>query len=224
MCNGLAEGTWKNYRSAKKHLENCARHTGMRMCFPFQEKQTLCLIAYLYAVKGLKGATIDNILSAVRMLHLTQGHPAPCLRPAAVSLALKGFKNRDEEIGRGKTQRQPVTLKLLQLLYINLKVDKLIPEKLKSTVLAVATLAFFGAFRGGELISKSSTRYAKTDCLLKRDIWISRSRVDGVETEILNVHLKSTKTCRLLNKGQVIEVYPNGTKLCPVRCYKKYLL
>ena len=123
------------------------------MGFPLQEPQTLCLIAYLYAVKGLKGTSIDNILSAVRMLHLTQGHPAPCLRPSAVALALKGFKNRDEEVGRGKIQRQPVTLKLLQLLYINLKVDKSIPEKLKSTVLAVATIAFFGAFRGGESVS-----------------------------------------------------------------------
>ena len=165
----------------------------MRMSFPLQEPQVLCLIAYLHAVRGLKGATIDNILSAVRMLHLTQGHAAPCLRPAAVQLAIRGFKNRDEEVGRGKAHRQPVTLKLLQLLYVNLKVDNSIPEKLKSTVLAVATLAFFGGFRGGELISKTSTRYDIDNCLLKKDIWISSTRVDGVLTEVLNVHLKSTK-------------------------------
>ena len=96
----------------------------MRMGFPFQERQTLCLVAYLYAVKGLKGATIDNILSGLRMLHLTNGHPTPSLRPTAVSLALKGFKNRDEEIGRGKANRQPVTLKLLELLYVNLRADE----------------------------------------------------------------------------------------------------
>ena len=199
--NGLAEGTWRGYRSAKKHLEECSRYTGVRMGFPLHENQTLCLIAYLYAVKGLKGTTIDNILSAVRMLHLTQGHAAPFLRPAAVQLAIKGFKNRDEEVGRGKTQRQPVTLKLLQLLYINLKVDKSIPEKLKSTVLSVATLAFFGAFRGGELISKTSTRYDLKNTLLKRDIWISRSRVDGVETDVLNVRLKSNKNVSFAQQG-----------------------
>ena len=221
--NAVTTNTWRGYKSARKHLVDCAAHTGIRMTFPMAENQVLCLIAYLYAVRGLKGSTVDNILSAVRMLHLCEGHPTPCLRPTAVTMAIKGFKNRDEEVGRGKAQRQPVTLKLLELLYINLRMDRSRSRKLKSTVLAVATLAFFGGFRGGELISKTSTRYDRNNSLLKQDIWLARVRVGGVEQEIVCVRLKSTKTCRSLNKGQVVEVFPNGTKICPVRCYKKYL-
>ena len=104
--NSLSANTWNSYKSARKHLLACAAHTGVRMTFPMVESQVLCLIAYLYAVKGLKGSSIDNVLSAVRMLHLCEGHATPCLRPTAVSLAIKDFKNRDEEVGRGKRKQR----------------------------------------------------------------------------------------------------------------------
>ena len=64
--NSVSTGTWKQYKSARKHLERCQSSTGRRMNFPMTEDDVLCLIAYLFDERGLKGKTVSRILSAIR--------------------------------------------------------------------------------------------------------------------------------------------------------------
>jgi hypothetical protein len=186
------------------------------------EREILIFVGYLYFTKGITAVSVDKMLAALRMLHMTLGHQAPMLRPNSVKLVLKGLKNKDEEELRDKPGRQPVTLRILELLYVLLHLDKTRSEKDKSLIWALSSLAFWGGFRAGELVSKRSTRYDSLNTLLKRDLWLAKSAIDGRQVELLNVRLKSTKTCRAALKGQVVEVFENGTKLCPVRAYKKY--
>jgi integrase len=186
------------------------------------ERAVLIFVGYLYFTKGITATSVDKMLSALRMLHITLGHQVPALRPESVKLVLKGLKNKDEEEARDKPGRQPVTLKILELLYVLLHMDETRTVKQKVLIWALSSLAFWGGFRAGELVSKRSTRYDSLNTLLRRDIWLTKSVMDGRQVELLNVRLKSTKTCRAALKGQIVEVFENGTKLCPVRAYKRY--
>ena len=78
---------------------------------------------------------------------MVEGHPAPSLRPAAVSLVLRGKANWDEEEARSLPQRLPVTLRVLRLLQITLKLDETRGEKDKALIWAVSLVAFNGGFR-----------------------------------------------------------------------------
>ena len=143
MC---LQGTWAQYTTARKHLQACQLKTGIRMGFPMSENQTMTLIAYLFD-RGLQGQTVSKTLSALRTLHLVEGLPSPCLRSDLVSAVLKGKANFDEEEHRSHPKRQPVTLKVMQLLQITLRLNKKFSESHKVLIFSIACIAFNGAFR-----------------------------------------------------------------------------
>ena len=140
------QGTWAQYTTARKHLQACQLKTGMRMCFPMTETQIMTLIGYLFD-RGLQGKTVSKTLSALRTLHLVEGHPSPSLRTELVSAVLKGKANFDEEEHRSHPKRQPVTLKVMRLLQITLRLNKLFSEAHKVLIFSIACIAFNGAFR-----------------------------------------------------------------------------
>ena len=47
--------------------------------------------------------------------------------------------------------------------------------------------------------------------------------VDGKKIDVLNVKLKSTKTSKAGSRGEVVQIFANGTNFCAVREMKKYL-
>ena len=85
----------------------------------------------------------------LRPKEVVEGHPVPSLRPAVVTMVLRGKSNWDEEEARSLPQRLPVTLKMLKLLEITLKLDTSRTRKDKSLIWAVALIAFNGGFRSG---------------------------------------------------------------------------
>ena len=147
--NSLSQNTWKQYTSVRKHLERCQKFTNIRFSFPFTQDQVLLLISYLFTERNLKSVSVSKILSGLRTIHLVEGHPVPSLRPAVVTMVLRGKSNWDEEEARSLPQRLPVTLKMLKLLEITLKLDTSRTRKDKSLIWAVALIAFNGGFRSG---------------------------------------------------------------------------
>lgn len=219
---GLSENTWGQYKSAKKHLLACQNSTGVRMCFPLGETQVMTLIGYLFN-RDLQGKTVSKVLSALRTLHMVEGVPVPCLRNGLVNAVLRGKANFDEEEQRAAIKRQPVTLKVMHLLEVTLKLDKTLSEEHKKLTWAVACIAFNGCFRCGELLSSTARTIDPLNCLLRQDIYISKCRVEGIMTEILNVRLKSDKASRADTRNVVVEVFANKSRLCPVRAFKGYI-
>lgn len=73
------------------------------------------------------------------------------------------------------------------------------------------------------MLSKTARSIDPLNCLLRRDIFISKTRVDGRAVEILNVRLKSDKASRADTRNVVVEVFANGGDLCPVGAYKDYV-
>lgn len=221
--NGIAESTWGQYHSVRKHLERCQKSTGQRFTFPMDQNQTLRFIAFLFDARNLKALTVSKILSGLRMIHLTEGHPEPSLRPAIVKLILKGKANYDEEEARSLPKRLAVTIKVLELLKISLQLDKSRSEKHKKLVWAVSCIAFNGCMRIGELLSSTSRTIDPLNCLLKKDIWLSSKIIEGKRTEMVNIRLKSSKESRNDTRGIIIEVYANESSYCPVKSWKQYI-
>jgi len=71
--NSLAETTWRQYKTAERHLERCQRNTGVRMSFPMKRTQILCFVAFMLEVRKVKAVTVSKTLSAIRTLHLIEG-------------------------------------------------------------------------------------------------------------------------------------------------------
>ena len=181
--NSLSENTWSQYKSARKHLLACQNDTGVRMVFPLGETQIMTLIGFLFD-RRLQGKSVSKVLSALRTLHMVEGVPVPCLRNELVSAVLRGKANFDEEEQRSAVKRQPVTLKVMHLLEVTLKLDKTLSEGHKKLIWAVACVAFNGCFRCGELLSCTARTIDPLNCLLRKDIYISKCRIEGKSVEI----------------------------------------
>ena len=220
--NSVTEGTWMQYKSARKHLEELQSTMGRRIKFPMSEEDVLGLVAHMFN-KDLQGTTVSKTLSAIRKLHLVEGIPCPTLRTDLITDCIKGRENFDEERYRGKKERLPVTVTVMKLLKVLIILDKKMDKHHKALIWAVAAIAFGGCLRIGELLSKWAGKVDILNCLLMNDIWLTTARVKGERREILKIRLKSDKSSRAATRGCVLEVFDNKTELCPIEAFKKYL-
>ena len=78
------------------HLKRCEKEKRVDLALPFDISKTLLYINYLLHDRNVKSNTCEKYLSGIRMYHLTMGFDAPVLRPAIVSLLLKGRENHDD--------------------------------------------------------------------------------------------------------------------------------
>ena len=194
--NSVSKKTWGTYNAVKTHLDMCEIKVGRRFNLPMDESQLVIFVSYLLSTGRLKAVSIENIMSALRMYHLSQGFYSPMLRPECIRNLLRGRGNQDALEERDKPGRLPVTLGVLELLRLSLKRDKTMSDKEKSVVWAVSTIAFGGAFRVGELLSKKARTIDPSFDLQKGDIRHISSVVDGQIREILVVRLKCPKETR----------------------------
>ena len=74
----------------------------------------------------------------------------------------------------------------------------------------------------GELLTKTSRKFDSMNDLLAEDVKLKKTNIKGETVRFLTVRLKSTKTCRRMEKGITIEIFEVGGKICPVRAWKRY--
>ena len=74
----------------------------------------------------------------------------------------------------------------------------------------------------GEVLCRSNRKYDSENDLLLQDVKVKSTTVHGEKVEFITVRLKSTKTCRKMEKGLSIEVFQVNGPLCPVTAWKKY--
>ena len=221
--NSVSKNTWASYNSVKKHLEKCQKIWGRRFVFPMDGPQVTVFVAYFLSDTKLKSVSVENMLSALRMLHLTMGHYSPVLRPEIVKNMLRGRANEDALMSRCGKQRLPVTLDVLEMIRLTLKLDKKKCEKEKSLIWAVSTIAFTGGFRIGELLSKRARTIDPSYDLLKRDVKRVNRVVGGQQKSMLLVTLKCPKEAKNNKVPIVVEIFGNQTKYCPTMAWDNYV-
>ena len=132
-----------------------------------------------------------------------------------VKNVLDGAGNMREPLKDG--YRYPCTIDILRLLKAELKSDMISNSK-KIMIFSVATIAFFGGCRVNELVSKEKKAYDPYYTLLKRDISISDSILEGERVKMLSIKIKNSKTCKT---PEIIDVFENKTAVCPVKAFIK---
>ena len=215
---GVTKSTWSSYKTAQTMLDLCRRETGVCMDLPLTNAKTLAFIDWLARVRKLRAATIKTYLSGIRQLHIVQGLESPELRTGLVKLVLKGIDNRDGIATRaGKFKgRLPMT-KNTMLLFKKLTQSSKYAEQDKLLIWAVATLAFAGAFRIHEILSKAESTFDPNFTLLGEDLTVSSKN----RQETLHVRLKCPKESRSA-AATVVDVFENKSELCPVRAFRKW--
>lgn len=205
---------WSSYSTAGKMFNTCADQLNLPTTYPVATDTILCFVAWL-ADKGTAAGTISGYLSGLRKIHSTKGIDAPNLRPDVVKDILQGLRHKEYFKMKKSIKRMPITPEILDLFALELKSSSLNTTD-RLMMWAIATIAFYGCFRMGELLcSKSSTYDSLTD-LCRKDIKI----VKQGSTSCLAITLKHAKSFK--GATELIHVWGTGGRHCPVRAYKKY--
>jgi hypothetical protein len=216
---GVASGTWRSYTAGQKLLDSCEKETGHNVPLPLSETDILFFIDWLHRIRKLSSGTIRCYLSGLRQLHISRGMTPPNFRTPLVKLILKGIYNREgiQKRGNKKVVRQPITLNML--LILKTLISRLdMHQTDRSLIWAVCTMAFAGAFRIHELLSKTESVYDPAQTLLAQDITQSSNK-DSTIT--LHISLKSPKETKN-HTATVVDVYQSGSDTCPVTAFTRW--
>jgi len=220
--HGLSKGTWSSYHTAVKMLETCCSEKRIPMSWPIEEKVILLFVHWLLKARRVGASTIEVYLAGIRAAHIVRGWPAPHIKSDLINLIVRGKKNIQaaEQRAQGDQGRQPVTPDILSLLKARLGTWDA-PETDKRVVWAVATVCFHGAFRMGELLSKSERQFDPQYTLLEADVSTDPGYTLGGCTGVVRFRIKSPKEDKK-NRSLIVDVFGTGGNLCPVRAVQKW--
>jgi hypothetical protein len=215
---GLARATWDNYRTAERMLLRCQKERKRSMELPLGKAEIIIFVDWMIRERNLKHGTVTSYLAGLRQLHLAKGLEAPEIRSNAVKTILAGKKNKDRiESWRGVDKgKLPVTLSVMKLLKATLRESELEVQE-KRLVWAVSCLAFNGAFRIHELLSKEEGRFDPVFTLLDEDLTVA----EGKDGAVVQVRVKWPKEEKQ-GREFTVEVFETGGPNCPVRALKKW--
>ena len=155
---GLASSTRKSYQAASNRFHQFCCRFNISSPFPVTEQILCCFAAYL-ADAGLKPGTVKVYLAAVRNLQLSLGLPDPRDQSSLPILkrVIAGISRSQLTKGSQTTKpRLPITGPLLVKIHASLNQSD---NPNKVLIWAICSLAFFGFFRLGELLTESPDHY-----------------------------------------------------------------
>jgi len=218
-ANSITGKTWQSYKTAERMLAKYLKSKKERLQLPVTENTVLGFVHWLAYEKNLKSSSISGYLAGIRKLHVIKGIEEPKLRTELVNMVLAGRQNLEatEKLKSATKERQPITLDLMLLLKAQLKTwDATNSDKV--TAWCICTLLFHGAFRGGELLCKSTETFDPAVNLLRRDLLLTEDESPGKTIQIRLKFPKESKDKR----ATIIDVYETGTSICPVKAFIKW--
>ena len=207
--DSIADSTRRSYCTGQSaYLSFCSRFNLNPL--PASEQQLILFTADMS--QRLAFATIRAYLSAVRFLHISNGHGDPLAGKLQLDLLLRGVRRNKPG---NKDKRLPVTPLILEKMYGILDRD---PGKYENKLLwAACCIGFFGFLRSGEFTS-SSSQYDPLWHLSIHDI-----SVDSITNPaVLQVTIKGSKTDQL-RQGVNIIVGRTRSQICPMKSVLAYI-
>ena len=184
--------------------------------FPLSE-HLLCAYAAYLADQHLAPQTIKSYLSALRSWQISLGLPDPRDNSSLPMLKrVQAGINRMRSLRGTPTKvRLPITSHLLRRIKRALDASE---DLAKHVVWAIASTAFFGFFRLGELLPDSTGAFNEASCLTWGDVAVDHRN----NPTMVQVHLKRSK-CDQFGAGTDVVVGLTGDELCPVAAIVRYL-
>lgn len=216
--HSLAQSTWSNYKTAEKMLGLCESEKKIIFSWPMNESEILIFIAWALVDHKVTANTTHNYLAGIRHMHIMKGLTSPEFYSEKVKFFLRGQQNKEsfEKLEEKFNGRLPATISVMKLLKEEIRLSNW-DKDYKLMFWAACTIMFNGAFRGGEILSKTESTFDPRHTLLTRDVKVS----DFEGTKILNILLKNPKELKK-GKSTVVDVYQSNGPLCPVKAYQKW--
>ena len=199
-------------------LELCFSENNLPLNFPLSQKHILLFLAWL-TKRERSASTINSYLAALRQLHLSLGLEIPTIRTDLINQLLTGKKNMEFCNPPKKPSRLPITPTALRLLKLAISKEAFNKHD-KRLIWFLATLAFHGSFRMGELLTKKTSAYDPSFTLLKNDLHLSSSQTNGTPHQSIEVALRSSKSSA--RETVIVDIFATNSDLCPVNAYKKW--
>lgn len=175
---------------------------------PVGDEVRLLLIYYIARKmeEGVSASVVNRNVTGLAFLFKLQGQ-VDFTKDFWVRQAMKGYRKAMVR----RDARRPVTFEILQGIIRQL--ERVCSSGYEVMLFKVSfLLAFFGAFRIGELVSPSKKVQGG---LSYQDV--------RCEAEVLELHLRKSKTDQL-GRGKMVRVYPvMGSQLCPVGAVREFL-
>ena len=199
----------------KRFHSFCAKFN-IQSPFPLSEYMLCCFAAYL-ADEGLAPQTAKCYLAAVRNTQLSLGLPDPRDQSSLPLLkrVLAGISRSRLPLQSSPRVRLPITVSILTQMHHALHPSSH-PDK--TLLWAIASVAFFGFFRLGELLVESPTKYDPSTSLSWGDVAVD----DKNSPSMVRIHLKRSK-CDQFGKGVDIIIGRTDTLICPVAALVAYI-
>jgi hypothetical protein len=170
----IANKTWSTYNSAHNMLLQCSSDTNSDLSLPLSEDKTLIFIAWCIE-KGNAVSTVRSYLSGLKTFQVANKFGEQELLTPLVNKVLQGHEHMPKAKA-GSSKRLPCTISILKLLKTKLRIAKL-DKQIKLLIWSACTIAFYGAFRMGELLCKSVSTYDPRYSLLRKDVTIIKCKV-----------------------------------------------
>ena len=213
---GLAPSTHKTYQTAMKRFDTYCTRYSINDPFPVNE-MLLCSFAAYLADEGLAPQTIKTYLAALRNTQLSLGLPDPREKSSLPILkrVQAGISRVRLQKGTHKRVRLPITIKILRAIHAHLATSSG-PDR--EVFWAIATSAFFGFFRLGELLLPKGTQWDQQCHLSWGDVAVD----DHAKPSIVQFHLRQSK-CDQFGRGADVILGTTDDPICPVKAILAYL-
>ena len=203
----FCQATWRKHEAAfncfKKFEDSTLSHTH----WPIPINVLYSFTTWACNIKKLKSSTVESYLSSLKTIHSLRLLDCAAFDNFVLKSILRGKENLEIYSLEGKPSRKVMNLHTLKLLGHEIAISNW-EENSKQTVWSAFTLAFFGSFRMGEILSQSESSFSPSDTLLWEDVkFISSSHV--------LIHIKTPKS--RLPLGEFVDIFSfPGHGVCPV--------
>jgi len=211
LSASLSQSTWRKNASAFNCFTEFEKFTGTKNIWPLNDKTVNTFVEWSLLKKGLKHSTVSSYLSSLNFLHKVQGlNGSSCTNFLAKTL-IRGAENLDFYKHLTKGSRKVMTLSLLKILGHQLSISGWSKDSIQ-VIWAVATTAFFGSFRLGEILCSNAQKFTSSEVLTWEDVkFKDDSIVIGIKIP------KSRKP-----KGEFVDLFEvKGYNCCPVAALRK---
>ncbi len=215
LSYSLARGTWKRYVSALRLWKRFAFQKDIDWK-SFPEAEAIDFICWYGERGNLRGGTIKTYLGILRSLEKLRTELAEGKGGTVEKFLIRGIGNSGVRAGNSsKKIFTPVDLEILRS--INKGLKKLgIKKSSRNCVWTVCLVAFWGAFRLGELFAGQKNKFNRFSNLLWSDLRKAKSNGGVI------VHIRSAKVPG--PPGDRDEMYPVEGVFCPVTALKRLKL
>ncbi len=166
----LARNTWKRYNTALRQWESFRRESGIVVDFLDSEMWEKKFLIWGWRDRGLRVNTLKVYLSELKELgRLARG--LETMGNDLGSVLVRGMSNLGTPWGKNRPTTKPLTVEDLRRIRKGL--GSFGCKLTGQSVWTCCVVAFWGAFRLGELLGSDSTRFDKFSSLLWEDVHLT---------------------------------------------------